>query len=109
MDLLALPAVSCDQSFAVQISHEENLLTTDTVYLQCALLYTSSAGVRRIRVHTMAAPVVADLGAMYKGADGAAMASVLSKIGEHFDELPISLHLPLKSPFLGHFQPSTSP
>lgn len=38
-DLLALPAVDCDKAFAMQLSLEETLLTTPTVYFQVALLY----------------------------------------------------------------------
>lgn len=38
-DLLALPAVDCDKAFAMQLSLEETLLTTSTVYFQVALLY----------------------------------------------------------------------
>lgn len=79
-DLLALPAVDCDKAFAMQLSLEETLMTTQTVYFQVALLYTSSSGERRIRVHTAAAPVVTDLGEMYRRADTGAIVSVLSRL-----------------------------
>ncbi|ONK66293.1 uncharacterized protein A4U43_C06F6200 [Asparagus officinalis] len=83
-DLLALPAADCDKAFAMQLSLEETLMTTQTVYFQVALLYTSSSGERRIRVHTAAAPVVADLGEMYRQADTGAIISVLSRLAiEH--------------------------
>ncbi|XP_037475163.1 protein transport protein Sec24-like At3g07100 [Triticum dicoccoides] len=79
-DLLALPAVDSDKAFAMQLSLEETLMTTQTVYFQVALLYTSSSGERRIRVHTAAAPVVTDLGEMYRQADTGAIVSVLARI-----------------------------
>ncbi|KAK4441639.1 protein transport protein Sec24-like [Sesamum alatum] len=79
-DLLALPAVDCDKAYAAQLSLEESLLTTQTVYFQVALLYTSSSGERRIRVHTAAAPVVADLGEMYRLADTGAIISLFSRL-----------------------------
>ena len=41
--------VDPDKAFAIQIAHEESVLTTPTAYVQCALLYTSSNGERRIR------------------------------------------------------------
>lgn len=44
--------------------------------------YTSSNGERRIRVHTMAAPVVAELGEMYRQADTGAIVSLLSRLGK---------------------------
>ncbi|XAR61156.1 hypothetical protein NMG60_11034782 [Bertholletia excelsa] len=79
-DLLALPAVDCDKAYAMQMSLEETLLTTQTVYFQVALLYTSSSGERRIRVHTAAAPVVTDLGEMYNRADTGAIVSLFSRL-----------------------------
>ncbi|GFP97984.1 protein transport protein sec24-like at3g07100 [Phtheirospermum japonicum] len=79
-DLLALPAVDCDKAYAAQLSLEDTLLTTQTVYFQVALLYTSSSGERRIRVHTAAAPVVADLGEMYRLADTGAIISLFSRL-----------------------------
>ncbi|GAY47655.1 hypothetical protein CUMW_106020 [Citrus unshiu] len=79
-DLLALPAVDCDKAFAMQLSLEETLLTTQTVYFQVALLYTASCGERRIRVHTLAAPVVSNLSDMYQQADTGAIVSVFSRL-----------------------------
>lgn len=38
-DLLALPAVDCDKAFAMQLTLEDTLMTTQTVYFQVALLY----------------------------------------------------------------------
>ncbi|KAL9231495.1 hypothetical protein vseg_006720 [Gypsophila vaccaria] len=79
-DLLALPAVDCDKAFAMQLSLEETLLPDQIVYFQVALLYTASCGERRIRVHTAAAPVVTDLGEMYRQADTGAVVSVLGRL-----------------------------
>ncbi|CAL0311188.1 unnamed protein product [Lupinus luteus] len=79
-DLLALPAVDSDKAFAMQLSLEETLLTTQTQYFQVALLYTASCGERRIRVHTMAVPVVTDLGEMYRLADTGAIISLFSRL-----------------------------
>ncbi|XP_027175353.1 protein transport protein Sec24-like At3g07100 [Coffea eugenioides] len=79
-DLMALPAVDCDKAYAMQLCLEETLLTTDRVYFQVALLYTSSSGERRIRVHNAAAPVVADLGELYRQADIGAIVSLLSRL-----------------------------
>ncbi|KAA3472555.1 protein transport protein Sec24-like [Gossypium australe] len=79
-DLLALPTVDCDKAYAVQLSLEETLLTTQTVYFQAVLLYTTSCGERRIRVHTAAAPVVTDLGEMYRQADTGAIFSLFCRL-----------------------------
>ncbi|KAM3252079.1 protein transport protein Sec24-like [Capsicum annuum] len=79
-DLIALPAVDCDKAYAMQLSLEETLLNSQTVFFQIALLYTSSSGERRIRVHTAAAPVVSDLGEMYRLADTGAIVSLFSRL-----------------------------
>ncbi|KAL3680064.1 hypothetical protein R1sor_023020 [Riccia sorocarpa] len=79
-DLLALPAVDCDKAFAMQLTLEDTLLTSQTVYFQVAVLYTSSSGERRIRVHTMAAPVTAEIGEMYRSADVGAITSLMSRL-----------------------------
>ena len=81
MDLLALPATNADTAYAVQIAHDEVLPTTTQSFLQCALLYTSAEGERRIRVHTMAVPVVSDVAEMYRAVDGGAMSAFLTRLG----------------------------
>eukprot|EP00877_Chromochloris_zofingiensis_P002473 jgi/Chrzof1/12226/Cz06g26070.t1 len=80
-DLLALPTCDPDKTFAVQIAHEETMVSGPVGYVQCALLYTSSNGERRIRVHSMAIPIVTDLSEMYRAADGGAIATMLAKLG----------------------------
>jgi hypothetical protein len=45
---------------------QEAVVTSNVTYIQCALLYTSSSGERRIRVHTMVVPVVSELADMYR-------------------------------------------
>lgn len=79
-DLLALPACDVDKAFSVEITHEETLLTGQVAYLQAALLYTNSVGERRIRVHTMALPVVSELIDLYKQSDAGATATLLGKM-----------------------------
>ncbi|KAL6763866.1 COP-II coat subunit [Haematococcus lacustris] len=80
-DLLALPTCDPDKSFAVQVAHKEGVVGTAVAYVQCALLYTSSQGERRIRVHTLSVPVVQDLSDMFRAADGTACAALLAKLG----------------------------
>ena len=51
---------------------------------QAALLYTSSKGDRRIRVHTICLPTTGDLQKIYEHFDVKAAISLLVKIGEFF-------------------------
>ncbi|XP_061558896.1 protein transport protein Sec24A [Phycodurus eques] len=77
-DLLSLPNVNPDAGFAVQMSIDENLDDMQVVSFQAALLYTSSKGERRIRVHTLCLPVVHSLSDVFAGADVQAMGGLLA-------------------------------
>jgi len=57
-DLLALPNCHSDSTFAMDLAYDEQTLLASAVTVQAALLYTTSSGERRIRVHTMVLPVV---------------------------------------------------
>nr|XP_045007839.1 protein transport protein Sec24A [Jaculus jaculus] len=79
-DLLSLPNVSPDAGYAVQMSVEESLTDTQLVSFQSALLYTSSKGERRIRVHTLCLPVVSTLNEVFLGADVQAISGLLANM-----------------------------
>ncbi|XP_067847596.1 protein transport protein Sec24B-like isoform X2 [Heptranchias perlo] len=77
-DLLSLANINPDSGFAVQMSIEESLVDTSIVCFQAALLYTSSKGERRIRVHTLCLPVVNSVADVYAGADVQAITCLLA-------------------------------
>ncbi|XP_048799211.1 protein transport protein Sec24B isoform X1 [Lagopus muta] len=79
-DLLSLANVNPDAGFAVQMSIEESLTDTSLACFQTALLYTSSKGERRIRVHTLCLPVVNSLTDVYAGADVQAVVCLLANM-----------------------------
>ncbi|KAL3310058.1 hypothetical protein Ciccas_011384 [Cichlidogyrus casuarinus] len=79
MDLLALPNVNPDSGFAFQLGITEDI-GNPLVVLQTAILYTSSRGDRRIRVHTLGLPVVQTESDVFFGADQAAIACLLAKM-----------------------------
>ncbi|XP_053154676.1 protein transport protein Sec24A isoform X2 [Hemicordylus capensis] len=79
-DLLSLPNVNPDAGYAVQMSVEESLTDMQVVCFQSALLYTSSKGERRIRVHTLCLPVVTQLSEVYLGADVQAIIGLLANM-----------------------------
>ena len=66
-DLLALPNVTCDTAFVIELVHDpaEALQAGSTVCIQSALLYTSVEGERRILVHTLCKPVAAVVADLY--------------------------------------------
>ncbi|XP_066587390.1 protein transport protein Sec24A [Prorops nasuta] len=79
-DLLSLPNVNPDAGFGMQISIEENLSDIQNVCFQAALLYTSSRGERRIRVHTLCLPVASSLTDILHSADQQCIIGLLSKM-----------------------------
>lgn len=79
-DLLSLPNVNPDAAFGMQIAIEESLSDVQTVCFQAALLYTSSKGERRIRVHTLCLPVTATLSDVINSADQQCIIGLLSKM-----------------------------
>eukprot|EP00047_Mylnosiga_fluctuans_P023595 m.142118 g.142118 ORF g.142118 m.142118 type:complete len:642 (-) comp9640_c0_seq6:98-2023(-) len=80
-DLVAMPSVSPDQGYAFEIGIDEKLGDTQPyAYFQTAVLYTTSNGERRIRVHTLAVPVTSDLPTVFANADGQAIAALVAKL-----------------------------
>ena len=55
-DLLALPNCTSDSTFSFDLAYEEAVLSAQAITVQAALLYTSSNGERRIRIHTIVLP-----------------------------------------------------
>ncbi|XP_038061133.1 protein transport protein Sec24A-like isoform X2 [Patiria miniata] len=79
-DLLSLPNINPDAGFAMQVSIEESLHDSPVASLQAALLYTSSKGERRIRVHTMCLPVTNQLTEIMAGADQQGIVALLTRM-----------------------------
>ncbi|XP_076459524.1 protein transport protein Sec24A-like isoform X2 [Babylonia areolata] len=79
-DLLSLPNVNPDAGFGMQMSIEDTLTESSNVCFQAALLYTSSKGERRIRVHTLCVPTTSQLTEVFAGADQQAIAALLAKM-----------------------------
>ncbi|XP_075232857.1 protein transport protein Sec24AB isoform X2 [Lycorma delicatula] len=79
-DLLSLPNVNPDAGFGMQVSIDESLSELQNVCFQAALLYTSSKGERRIRVHTLCLPIATNLSDILNGADQQCIIGLLSKM-----------------------------
>lgn len=76
-DLLSLPAVPIDQSYAIEVELEDNI-TAPFVVMQTAVLHTTCFGERRIRVVTLALPVTDNLTNLFASADQTAIVTLLS-------------------------------
>ncbi len=64
-----LPALDCDKAISVDLRYEDNLTDGAEAFVQCALLYTTTGGQRRIRVHTLALPISSVLGNVFRACD----------------------------------------
>ncbi|XP_059096851.1 protein transport protein Sec24A-like [Tigriopus californicus] len=80
-DLLSLPNINPDAGFAMQVAIEDDLRDSREVCFQAALLYTSSKGERRIRVHTICLPTTTNVSEVINGADQEAIVGMLAKFG----------------------------
>lgn len=78
-DLLALPNVNEDSTFAIEMTHSDAMLSSSIVSVQAALLYTTSSGERRIRVHTMAAPVTKLYAEIFRSVDIDTLCNLMAK------------------------------
>lgn len=78
-DLLATPTNDCDKAFCAELEYEEPQLAATQVHVQSALLYTSSNGERRIRVHNLNVPVTANPAEVYANADCEALATFFGR------------------------------
>ncbi|CAK8686619.1 protein transport protein Sec24A-like isoform X2 [Clavelina lepadiformis] len=80
-DLLSLANVNPDSGYAVNLTIEDPLQDMSSACFQAALLYTTSKGERRIRVHTMCLPVVKSPAEVLNSVDCIAVVALLSKMG----------------------------
>ncbi len=66
---LQFPAITSDSTLCVKIVHEERLKEGSQAFFQFAVLYSTTSGQRRVRVHSLALPVTRSLGSVFRGAD----------------------------------------
>ncbi|MED6150036.1 hypothetical protein PIB30_068249 [Stylosanthes scabra] len=64
-----LPGIDCDKTFMVTLKHDDKLQDGSECTFQCALLYTTVYGQRRIRVITLSLPVTSMLSNLFRAAD----------------------------------------
>ncbi|XP_010523551.1 PREDICTED: protein transport protein Sec24-like At4g32640 [Tarenaya hassleriana] len=64
-----LPAIDCDKAIMVTLKHDDKLQDGTECAFQCALLYTTIYGERRIRVTTLSLPCTNMLSNLFRSAD----------------------------------------
>ena len=78
-DLLALPNIDADKAFAMEFGLSDSLVNVKHISIQAALLYTTSAGDRRIRAFSTCLPVTSSLADLYKTSDIDAIMNLTAK------------------------------
>lgn len=66
---IELGTMDADKCLAALIKHEGKLDEKQEAYFQCAVLYTTADGERRVRCHNIAVPVTSLLGNVFRYAD----------------------------------------
>jgi protein transport protein SEC24 len=66
---MELSSIDCDKCFGVRLEHQTKLQDKSEACVQMALLYTTSTGHRRIRVHTLSVPVTSVMSNIFRFAD----------------------------------------
>jgi len=61
--------ISSSSSFVADLAHESKIDPKSYCYLQCAVLFTTRAGQRRVRVHTLKLPVANAYSSLFRHAD----------------------------------------
>ena len=82
---LEFGTMDADKAVAALVKHESKLDDKRDAYFQCAVLYTSATGERRVRLHNIALPVTQVMANVFRFADMDATMAYCSKEGEfHF-------------------------
>jgi protein transport protein SEC24 len=79
-DELSLGIVHADTAFSVALSHTAKLSAREHAHIQCAVLYTSVDGERRVRVVNLALNVADLAGTVFRFADMDAVVTHLAKM-----------------------------
>ena len=64
------------------MKHDDKLPEEGTAYFQCALLYTSISGQRRLRIHNLAFSTCTQLSELFRCCEMDTFVNVVSKQGE---------------------------
>ncbi|XP_059802400.1 protein transport protein Sec24C-like [Hypanus sabinus] len=64
-----LAALDCDKTITVEFKHDDKLNEENGAQIQCALLYTSCSGQRRLRIHNLSLNCCTQLADLYRNCE----------------------------------------
>jgi protein transport protein SEC24 len=80
---LEFGTVDADKAIAALVKHESKLDDKKDAHFQCAVLYTSATGERRVRLHNVAVPVTQVMSNVFRFADMDATIAYCTKEGQY--------------------------
>lgn len=78
-----LAGLDCDKTVTVEFRHDDKLSEDTGALMQCAVLYTSCSGQRRLRVHNMAVNCCSQLADLYRNCETDTIINFFSKYGQY--------------------------
>uniref|UniRef100_H3D180 SEC24 homolog D, COPII coat complex component n=1 Tax=Tetraodon nigroviridis TaxID=99883 RepID=H3D180_TETNG len=76
---MEMAAVDCDKAVTVELKHDDALNEEAGALLQCALLYTTVGGQRRLRIHNLSLNCSSQLSELYKSCETDALINFFAK------------------------------
>jgi len=80
---IEMAGLDSQKAFGIIMKHDGKLDEKSESSIQCALLYTTASGQRRIRVHTLSVPNTSLLGNVFRYAEMDTTVNLLAKIGKY--------------------------
>ncbi|CAI5774230.1 transport Sec24C isoform X1 [Podarcis lilfordi] len=74
-----LAGLDCDKTITVEFKHDDKLSEESGALLQCAILYTSCAGQRRLRIHNLSLNCCTQLADLYRNCETDTLINFLAK------------------------------
>uniref|UniRef100_A0A672J9R9 SEC24 homolog D, COPII coat complex component n=1 Tax=Salarias fasciatus TaxID=181472 RepID=A0A672J9R9_SALFA len=74
-----MAAVDCDKAVTVEFKHDDNLSEENGALIQCALLYTTINGQRRLRIHNVSLNCSSQLSELYKSCETDSLINFFAK------------------------------
>ncbi|XP_063163698.1 protein transport protein Sec24C isoform X2 [Candoia aspera] len=74
-----LAGLDCDKTITVEFKHDDKLREESGALLQCAVLYTSCAGQRRLRIHNLSLNCCTQLADLYRNCETDTLINFLAK------------------------------
>ncbi|XP_075999892.1 protein transport protein Sec24D [Genypterus blacodes] len=76
---IEMAAVDCDKAVTVEFKHDDTLSEETGAFMQCALLYTTISGQRRLRIHNLSLNCSLQLSELYKSCETDSLVNFFAK------------------------------